>query len=415
MNDNTEFLPENILYQLADRVAMKVDYISSLYTAGSIWEESIEPCKKIEADYKNVSTVIIKAKEANGLAVSGTGIKWFQIKLTLIYILLYYKHDEDAIYKRSVFPQLVKNMGAYAGDNILRSKIHKEINEIKEEDRLNEQEMLKLRTQCYKDINIEPCTENYSNYLAASRKEFIQKLNDNQAMIDAIDWADATVWFNRDVMTDIFWGINDDQVLRTIVNAIITTWNRLDKANDRRCYHYVSTEGDTISRLDQLKFGGLFGETIDKFFNNLWAQRKARVAYLALESGNEATETKPISSKQDINPTDNKRIELLEAQVSKLEAELKEAQTIPETITAKQKVRMELTCQLMEKAGITKEVLEHHGNKDKAGTIMGALLEIPSTTCKVYVSQRDISTPYHKETIDELNPLLMELGTDIKL
>lgn len=323
MDNNTDFLPENILYQLADRVAMKVDYISSLYNASSIWEKAIEPCQKIEADYKNVSTVIIKAKETNGFAINGTNIRWFQVKLTLIYILLYYKHGEDVIYNRSVFPQLVKNMGVYAGDSILKSKIRQEIEKIKEEDKLNEQEILKIRTQRDKDIIIEPSTENYSNNLVTSRKEFIQKLNDNHAMIDAIDWADATVRFNRDVMTDIFWGINDDHVLRTIVNAIINTWIRLEKANDSRCKFYNSKESDLASSLDRLKFGGLFNDTIDKFFDSLWGQRNARSAYHALETRKEGYVIKePTEKKVDCEMTNSSKE--IESKMKKLEKDSEE-------------------------------------------------------------------------------------------
>ena len=70
---------------------------------------------------------------------------------------------------------------------------------------------------------------------------------------------------------------------------------------------------------------------------------------------------------------------------------------------------------LLEKSGVTKAVLDHHGNKDKAGTVMGALLDISPFICKQYLSQRDLNTVHHKETIKAINPLLKELGTDIQL
>lgn len=107
--------------------------------------------------------------------------------------------------------------------------------------------------------------------------------------------------------------------------------------------------------------------------------------------------------------------QLIDEDETELKARLKEALTLPDSVTAKQKVRMELACRLMEKSGVTKTVLEHHGNKDKAGTIMGTLLDISPLICKQYISQRDLNTNHHKETIKTINPLLKELGTDIQL
>ena len=100
---------------------------------------------------------------------------------------------------------------------------------------------------------------------------------------------------------------------------------------------------------------------------------------------------------------------------AELRAKLAEALTMPNSVTAKQKVRMELACRLMEKSGVTRTVLDHHGNKDKAGTLMGTLLDISPIICKQYISQRDLNTNHHKETIKIINPLLKELGTDIQL
>jgi hypothetical protein len=107
--------------------------------------------------------------------------------------------------------------------------------------------------------------------------------------------------------------------------------------------------------------------------------------------------------------------QLIHEDEAELRAKLTEALTLPDSVTAKQKVRMELACRLLEKSGVTKAVLDHHGNKDKAGTVMGALLDISPFICKQYLSQRDLNTVHHKETIKAINPLLKELGTDIQL
>lgn len=109
------------------------------------------------------------------------------------------------------------------------------------------------------------------------------------------------------------------------------------------------------------------------------------------------------------------RIKELEAEVENLQNELKEAHTIPDTVTAQQKVRMELARKLMDAAGINETVLEKWGNKDKAGTVMGTMLDIVPSTCKTYLSDPSINHEHHKETVDKINPLLESLGLKFKL
>ena len=113
MINKSNYLPQYALNQLADRVAMKVDYISRLYKADRIWDNTIELCQEIEAEPRDVSTVIIEVSKDTGTAVSGTNIRWYHVRLTLVYILLYYRHQNHTSYKKIVFPQLIKNMGAY--------------------------------------------------------------------------------------------------------------------------------------------------------------------------------------------------------------------------------------------------------------------------------------------------------------
>ncbi len=92
-------------------------------------------------------------------------------------------------------------------------------------------------------------------------------------------------------------------------------------------------------------------------------------------------------------------------------------------LTAQQKVRMELALRLLQKAGMTDEVLAHRGNLQKAARVMSCLLDIkndnarnnPAQTCATYLSSPDLSTQRHQKTIAELNPLLATLGVDIQL
>ena len=113
------------------------------------------------------------------------------------------------------------------------------------------------------------------------RKQFIQGLNARLVQIDAIDWADATMGFDRAVMKELFWGVEDDKLLKTIIKAIINTWNKLVKAKDSRCLATPSGAANLAiaASIDPWKFGGLTRETINKFFDDLWVERNARNTY----------------------------------------------------------------------------------------------------------------------------------------
>ena len=109
------------------------------------------------------------------------------------------------------------------------------------------------------------------------------------------------------------------------------------------------------------------------------------------------------------------RIKELDTENKSLQGQLKEANIIPDNVTAQQRVRMELARKLMDAAGINKDVLAKWGNKDKAGTVMGTMLDIVPSTCKTYLSDPSINHEHHKETVDKINPLLESLGLKFKL
>ena len=138
MNKFTNDLQKFTFDQLADRVAMKVDYLSHIYNSDTIWKDILDSCQMVEKEPRNISSVIVKAKKEDTLVVNGLSIKKYHTILTRIYILLYYCHYDEDAFKILVFPQLVNNMGIYAGDSILKNKIQKEIGEIISQDEMIE-------------------------------------------------------------------------------------------------------------------------------------------------------------------------------------------------------------------------------------------------------------------------------------
>lgn len=141
MNNNADFLPKFTLDQLADCVAMKVDYFNRHLSPDNVWniETVIKPCQMIEDEPRYVNTVIVEAKKDTSHFEPGTNVLRYHARLTRIYILLYYRNRDDESFKNYVFPRLINNMGAYSADNILKVKINQEIDKIKEQDKLFEQ------------------------------------------------------------------------------------------------------------------------------------------------------------------------------------------------------------------------------------------------------------------------------------
>ena len=135
---NTPYLPQYTLNQLADRVALQLDYIKQLFKADSVWNGIFELCQTIEEEPRNVNTVILESKKDNVNVLPSKSVKRYQIKLTRIYIILYYRHKEDELFKALVFPELQKNMGIYKENKILIEKIHKVIDDIIKQDELVE-------------------------------------------------------------------------------------------------------------------------------------------------------------------------------------------------------------------------------------------------------------------------------------
>ena len=114
------------------------------------------------------------------------------------------------------------------------------------------------------------------------RKQFIRKINTNPDILDKLDWADVTEAFDRDVMTEIIMGINDNTILIRVVNCIVNTWNELRKLEDERCKLKHAKGLIDVSMVDPWKFGSLTKDSIDKFLSELCAKRMAMNAYSSI-------------------------------------------------------------------------------------------------------------------------------------
>lgn len=234
------------------------------------------------------------------------------------------------------------------------------------------------------------------------RKQFIQGLNSNPENIKTIDWADATIGFNRDVMKEIFWGVENDDVLKAVCKNIINTWDKLVKVNDSRCMETNNGKGLAVTiSLSPFKFGGAFKESIKEFFDNLWVERNARSTYAAfgINKNSDSSESVPATMNVlDTSETEKgkKNSELLEEE-QEVEM-LKELESAP---------ILQLLWYLMKLDGAN---VEGHGKKKPAQNIMSTLTKIPFDTAKKFWKKEDDPFTRQEELIMKMNHWMKAIG-----
>jgi len=133
--DNKEvFLTKDILGNLCLRVAKTLPCLKSLNDS-TIWDKPIELCKRIEDNVREVDNMILEVRKDNGYFQNNSrNPLTFQVMLARVYILLYYRHADDELYKAMVFPVLQENMGIYSEK--LLGDIQSMVKKVQEIDRL---------------------------------------------------------------------------------------------------------------------------------------------------------------------------------------------------------------------------------------------------------------------------------------
>ena len=156
------------------------------------------------------------------------------------------------------------------------------------------------------------------------RKQFIRGLNSNPDIVGKVDWADVTIAFSRSVMTEIFWGVENDDVLKVVCKNIINTWNKLYEKKDPRCYDEGGTGKGIVPNLDPWKFGGLTKEPIEVFFSRLWVERNAKTAYRSYGD----TDSEPVKQKGEPTVSDEETMKKIRGLEEKLQEKNKEYDAI---------------------------------------------------------------------------------------
>ena len=110
---------------LTNRVTKAIPVLEKL-DAETMWEHPMEQFNKMSDNPSLIDTIILE--ENKNASLISSQVRKSEVSLACIYILLYYCHREEVFYKQFVFPELIKNMGVFGNEYLI--KLNKKIENV---------------------------------------------------------------------------------------------------------------------------------------------------------------------------------------------------------------------------------------------------------------------------------------------
>lgn len=215
-----------MLDTLLERVCHPINYLAiTINTTTPLWDGPIMMCQQIEANLFAVDSVALEAKRNNSLFNGARQTRHYHAILCRVYIILYYLHRDDPLYKEIVFPRLLENMGLYKS-NFLNS-INEQIDKILAQEELME----KVRAEKKKEIKplfaYVPHNGNEQDHMYVEYGEeqlfrnmtgVIKNLSDRYGT----NLDEANVWFNAKRVVHTLRDVNRPELLiRRAATALV--------------------------------------------------------------------------------------------------------------------------------------------------------------------------------------------------
>lgn len=434
-NNVNLFLPKYTFDQIEERVCSKI----SNFRISITWKGIPELCMKIEAEPRAVDSVIRDAKQNFTQAVV-SNIYQYQLVLARVYMLLYYRHRDDEIYKQIVFPELIKNIEPFA-NNTLRTIIQPEINKILELDQLVE------KAQTEEKKNLKPVFAYVDNgrieqdhlYIEYCKERLFLEISDTIKKLSK-DYAtlldETNVWYNAKQVVHTLRDISHPEYLieRAAV-ALVDGQIRHGYEGAQMillCVYAMvrSAKEDShfakfISAMEALSFKDTDMSLLKQNIKEVKSWIDSRNPFDGYDYiGDIPNPVNETFTRADIDlmvSDYTAKIEALEKQLAQKnkaleELKMKQEEDVEhentEEVDWHDKVRLDLLLRLMKKDGAN---LEKHGNKVKAANVMQSVTNLPLQTCKNYCSSPILSTTEHEEEILKLNTNLQALGMETRL
>lgn len=442
MNNIFDYLPKYTLNQLADCVAMKLDYFNRLYKPDNIWNGIIESCQAIEEEPRNVSTVIVDMKKENEIAVSGTSIRKYHCKLACVYILLYYRYRDNDMYKALVFPYLIKNMGSYGGNQIVNGIIHQEIEKIIELDKLVEEQQKSQKSKplfAFYGLNGNNADKLFDEYsderLFCEMKCIIEDWNnDYSTRLDTV-----VIWYNAKLTLKSLQQVKRpelfiERVATALVHGQINNGYFGSQIILLCVYAMVRSKDNPhfknfITEMEKMSIGHLDMDVIHQNIYNFknWIDNSKpydNYDYFGVSaSGKKTFTTADIEQMMQNYTTKIKELEILVKQKDVIIADYQQqinTKTIEDAAEEEKeqedvlynKVRFEFFLRLLEASGLDTNIT---GNKTRVGELWYMFTGKSASEIRRYCSSRQPVNNHTKEDVNKLNEKLLMMGIDIQI
>lgn len=202
MNDSSSF-SETILNVFKERICTPIPYLSKTYNNASLWDKPLKMYEQIEKNQLAVESVIIEAKKHDSFFNGINTPKLYHALLCRVYILVYYKHRDDPLYKEIVLPRLRDNMGIYNSQHL--KTINEKIDEI-----LRQEELIKKALQKKKTNNNKP-KFSLPKLSKTQLDELFDEYNEEQLFRDFVKFYDEVLHPDDEILdcAELWYGAKD--------------------------------------------------------------------------------------------------------------------------------------------------------------------------------------------------------------
>ncbi len=420
----------------------------------NMWEKPIEYCRQIEQSPMAVHSVILNTKE-NDIGYflnSSCNPKKYEVTMMLVYILLYYRHNNDQLYCTIVLPALREHIKYYNDKTF--DTVHGKINEIKKNEELImkvlQEQQNKQKPKFYLEslgkAQSDRLFEEYNKeQLFRSLRPGIEYLCRNSSYV--IDFAET--WYNAKATVKKLWQVSyPESYIRRIlcdqdtqlgyscsvrpqyVMLCVYAMMRSVKKSDHFKAAIKEIEGfynprnyadysilsqnmgewkkvfDIKDVFDDYDYVGEEPEQVQFGKADIEQLQKGFLGELAKVREQLAAKEQEVVSLRD-------QLEQLKAEKSKPKEEAENNDALPTLEQLHNKVRYELLLRLLEKAGLD---LDDTGNKTRFGSFAKALMYCSATESRRYCSTRKYNNTHTREEIKKLNDMLEAMGiNDVRL
>ena len=211
------FISQTKLDVLLERVCRPITHLTiQIDTATPLWDGPIEMCQQIEADVFAVDSVSLKAKKHNAFFQGANTTRLYHAILCRVYILLYYRHRDDTLYKEIVFPRLLENMGLYHTKHL--NSINENIDKILAQEKLVEQVLTERKKEVKPVFAYVPHNRNEMDHLYIEYSEE-QLFRNMSGVIKGLSHKygtlqdEANVWYNAKQLVHTLRDVNRPELL----------------------------------------------------------------------------------------------------------------------------------------------------------------------------------------------------------